>query len=177
MTAPTPILTAPHEVRRLVIDVGHPYEEFKQRYEQAVPAVDAERLTALTQAGADWEQVVAEAKADAPCGFFIYWSQDVTQLMALAGNRWRCVEYLMGDHTTAERMFRHDPTVMLYAPLRTAIFTAGDDRARFAIDQPSTRFSSFDNPAIAEIGRELDGRLATLLEALAAPVPDTLRNA
>jgi hypothetical protein len=29
--------------------------------------------------------------------------------------------YLMGNHAIVEQMFRHDPRVLLYAPLRTVI--------------------------------------------------------
>jgi hypothetical protein len=38
--------------------------------------------------------------------------------MSLAGDPARCTAYLMGNHTIAEQMYRHDPSVMLYAPLR-----------------------------------------------------------
>ena len=80
----------------------------------------------------------------------------------------------MGDHTIAQRMFHHDPAVMLYAPLRTAIYQDARGRTRFAVDQPSTQFASFGNREIAEVGIELDGKLATLLRHLRAPVPPAL---
>jgi len=72
-------------------------------------------------------------------------------------------------------MYRYDPAVMLYAPLRTAIYVDAGGTTRFAIDQPSTRFASFGVPAIAEVGVELDRKLAALLEFLGAPVPDLAR--
>ena len=62
-------------------------------------------------------------------------------------------------------MFHHDPAVMLYAPLRTAIYQDAQGRTRFSVDQPSTQFTSFGNPEITKVGFELDGKLA----ALAAP--------
>jgi uncharacterized protein (DUF302 family) len=65
---------------------------------------------------------------------------------------------------------------MLYAPLRTAIYETADGTTWFSIDQPSTRFSSFGNPAITEVGVELDHKLAALLEHLGAPVPPALRG-
>ncbi|MDT5348412.1 MAG: hypothetical protein QOH91_1699 [Mycobacterium sp.] len=34
---------------------------------------------------------------------------------------WKATEYLMGNHTIAECIFRHDPAVMLHAPLRTVV--------------------------------------------------------
>jgi hypothetical protein len=33
-----------HQVTGLVFDTGHPYEQFRARYEAAVPALDEKRL-------------------------------------------------------------------------------------------------------------------------------------
>jgi hypothetical protein len=63
---------------------------------------------------------------------------------------------------------------MLYAPLRTLIHQDADGTTWFSVDQPSTRFSSFGDPAITEVGLELDRKLAALLEHLGAPVPPGL---
>jgi Domain of unknown function DUF302 len=165
----------PHVVRRLVIPMNSTYDEAVSRYEQLVPAMDAARVEQLKMQGASWDAFLQQAAENAPLGFMIYWKADVTSTMTQAGDRWQCVEYLMGNHTIAERMFRHDPSAMLYAPLRTAIYVDAGGRTQFAVDQPSTRFDSFGNPAIAEVGRELDHKLAGLLEALGAPVPSELR--
>jgi hypothetical protein len=164
----------PHQVNRLVIEIGEPLDAFRQRYEQAVPRVDREKLAALIGRKAGWDEVLAVTEAAAPHGFLIYWSCDVTPLMALAGDAGRCVQYLMGNHTIAERMYRHDPAVMLYAPLRTAICIGPEGRTYFVVDQPSTVFSSFGIREITEVGIELDRKLAGLLQALRTPVPDVL---
>jgi hypothetical protein len=50
----------------------------------------------------------------------------------------------------------------------------GDGTTWFSVDQPSTRFRSFDDPAITDVGLELDHKLAALLEHLGAPVPPAL---
>jgi hypothetical protein len=42
--------------------------------------------------------------------------------------------------------------------------------------QPSTQFSSFGRPEIDEVGRELDRKLAKLLDGLRLDVPAALRN-
>lgn len=36
---------------------------------------------------------------------------DVTAAMAGSGSFWKAPEYLMGNHTIAERMFHHDPDI------------------------------------------------------------------
>ena len=169
--------TVPHEVHRLTIAVGAGFDEFRARYERAAPPLDAERLDSLKAAVADWQAILRAAAENAPNDFIVYWSYDATPLMRLAGNSRRCVEYLMGNHTIAERMYRHDPAIMLYAPLRTAIHEDASGATWFSVDQPSTRFGSFGDPAIAKVGVELDGKLARLLEHLGLPVPAALSRA
>jgi hypothetical protein len=80
------------------------------------------------------------------------------------------VEYLMGNHTIAQRMYRYNPSILLYAPLRTA----ADERTWFTLDQPSSGFRSFSTPQITKVGLELDHKVAGLLEHLGARVPEEL---
>jgi Domain of unknown function DUF302 len=164
----------PHQVTRLVFDTGQRYEEFRARYEAAVPALDEKRLAGFAARGAAWAEVVADADAAAPHGFLIFWRLDTTPVMSLAGNATRCTAYLMGNHTVAEQMYRHDPAVMLYVPLRTVIYAGPDDRAFFGIDQPSTEVASLGLALVTQVGIDLDRKLATLLRALDVPVGETL---
>jgi uncharacterized protein (DUF302 family) len=69
---------------------------------------------------------------------------------------------------------RHDPGVMLYAPLRAVVYEDREGKTHFAVDQPSTRFASFGHSDIAATGRQLDRKLAELLTVLDLPVPDAL---
>jgi hypothetical protein len=168
------ITTHPHEVHRLAVAVGTGFDDFRERYEQSVPTLDTERYTALVRERADWDSVLRAAAENAPHNFIRYWTSDVGSLMRLAGDSPRCSSYLMGNHTIAERMYRHNPAVMLYAPLRTEIYEDAGGTTWFSVDQPSTRFRSFGDPAITEVGLELDHELAELLEHLGAPVPPAL---
>ncbi|GAA4208816.1 hypothetical protein GCM10022252_74510 [Streptosporangium oxazolinicum] len=170
----TGVHTVTHEVNRLTIGVSAPFQEFRERYERAVPTIDTGRFERLIRDNADWDTVVRATAENAPHHFLIYWRFDAPPLMRLAGDPWLCVEYLMGNHTTAQRMFHRDPAVLLYAPLRTAIYQDPGGTTCFAVDQPSTRFSSFGDPGITQIGLELDDKLAALLEYLDAPVPAEL---
>jgi hypothetical protein len=61
-------------------------------------------------------------------------------------------QYLTGNHTIAERMFRHDPSVMLHAPLRTVLYVDPVGETKLAVDQPSLLFDSYDKPEIAVSG-------------------------
>jgi len=161
-----------HEVRRLIVPLPLPYDKAVRRYEQLVPMADAPRFRQL----ATWDAVLELAEISAPHGFMIYWRSDVTAIMARSKSEWKCTEYLMGNHTIAERMFRHEPSVMLHAPLRTLIYADRDGDTQFAVDQPSTLFSSYDIPAASQVGRYLDEQLAGLLAAMGAPVPGELKE-
>jgi hypothetical protein len=161
----------PDRVTRLVIDVNSSFDEFKSRYEQAVPAFSLDKIAGL----ADWNAVVARTAELAPNGFLLYGKVDVA-VMRLNGHTRRAVTYLMGNHVVAETMYGKDPGVMLYAPLRTLIYEGVNGKVHFSIDQPSTRFSSFGNDHIAATGKQLDQKLAELLAHLGLPVPGQLRS-
>jgi Domain of unknown function DUF302 len=168
------IETISRQAARLTIQIDDSFDGFRNRYERAVPEYQADRFGALIDEGADWQRVLDAAAENAPHDFILYWSSEFTSLMGLAGNRSRCVAYLMGNHTIAQRMYRYNPAVMLYAPLRTAIFEDADEATWFTFEQPSSQFGSFNTPQITEVGRELDHKVAALLEHLGAPVPAAL---
>ncbi|MEO3853877.1 DUF302 domain-containing protein [Acrocarpospora sp. B8E8] len=172
----SPVADVAYEAHRLIVDTGAPFEEFRERYERAVPALDTPLFEQFMEEDADWSTVQRATDQNAPHGFLIYWSFDNTALLRLAGDRWRSVQYLMGNHTIAQRMFHHDPAVMLYAPLRTEIYQDAEGVTRFAIDRPSAQFGGFGDPAITAVGIELDHEVAALLEFLGAPVPEQLTD-
>jgi hypothetical protein len=165
-----------YSVRRLNVPVSD-VRSFQTAYEQAVPDVPVDDVRALLAQRAPWLQMVELIDRTAPYGFLVYFRNDVHPVMQAAGDKADCIAYLMGNHTIAERMFRYDPRAMLYAPLHTVIWEDGEGRAWFSFDQPSTQFGSFHHPAISAVGRELDRKLALLLEGLAVDVPDALAAA
>ena len=160
----------PDAVTRLTFDVPAGFDDFRTRYEAAVPAFSPAAITGL----ADWTAVVARTAELAPHGFLLYGKVDATPVMRLNGHTERAVTYLMGNHTVAETMYGANPGVMLYAPLRTVLYEDASGKVHFSIDQPSTRFSSFGNPSIAATGRALDAKLARLLSDLGLAVPGGL---
>jgi uncharacterized protein (DUF302 family) len=150
--------------------------EFQKRYETAVPDLPIAAVADLVSRRAPWSDMVELIERSAPHGFLIYFRNEIHPVMALAGDRADCVAYLMGNHIIAERMFRHDPRAMMYAPLHTVIWEDKHGDAWFTVDQPSKQFASFDNPDIAKVGIELDHKLAALLDTLAVRVPTDLRE-
>jgi hypothetical protein len=163
-----------HPARRITIQVDASFDDFRSRYETAVPLFQFERFAGLVERRASWQDILDATADNAPHEFILYWSHDFTALMQLAGDRGRCVEYLMGNHTIAQRMYRYNPAILLYAPLRTAIFEDADKITWFTLDQPSSRFGSFNTPQITKVGLELDHKVAALLEHLGTRVPEEL---
>jgi Domain of unknown function DUF302 len=155
-----------HPSRRLLVALPEPYDQAREHYETLVPEVDFERFFQM----ASWQATLELAEINAPHGFLRYYRSDVTAVMASSPSFWKATQYLMGNHTIAERMFRHDPSVMLHAPLRTLLYANADGDTKFAVDQPSLVFDSYDNRDIAAVGLELDALLAQLIKLLSGDV-------
>jgi hypothetical protein len=152
-----------HSMTRLDIPTGIPFDEFRAAFESAVPRPDGPAILQIVAHNGDWDDVRAQAAANAPYGLMIYATIDAT---SLAGHRAKAVGYLLGNHVVAERMFRHDAKAMLYAPLRVLIHSDAEDNAVFSIDQPSSAFGSLGIPDISVVGEELDHKVAALLQAI-----------
>jgi hypothetical protein len=92
--------------------------------------------------------------------------------MAVAGHHIKAVEYLLGNHTIAETMFRHDPKALLYAPLRVLVYSDPDGNAIFTMDRPSTAFASLGIPEVTAVGESLDRKVAALLRVIGVNADD-----
>ena len=165
--------TVDHRSRRLVVALPQTYDEARERYESLVPELDFARFLEMTS----WQATLELAEITAPHGFMRYYRSDITAAMARSTASWRTTQYLMGNHTIAQRMFRHDPSVMLHAPLRTVLYVDPDGDTKLAVDQPSLLFDSYDKPEIAAVGRELDGLMAGLIRSLGGDMPPRLGTA
>jgi len=166
-----------YRVARLTFDAGQPYEKFRARYEAAVPALDTQRPGAPAGRHARLNEISADATSPGPHGFVLYWRAETVPRMTGAGELRPGTAYLMGTDAVSERVYRQNPAMMLYVPLRVLIYIDATDRTRFAVDQPSTLLSGFADPDIAQAGRDLDRRLAGLLGALGITAGRLLRAA
>ena len=168
------VLSFPHRVTRLVFDTGQPYEKFCGRYEAAVPPADPRWLGDFPGRHSRWPGTAGDLHEPGPHGFVLYWRGDMTPLMTPAGEVRPCTAYLMGSQVIPDKIYRSNPAVMLYSPLRTLIYIGSDDRTRFAVDQPSTVLADIADPAIALLGADLDRQLADLLDALGVETSQVL---
>ena len=131
--------------------------------------MDREHALRLLEHKAPWSEVAADVAALAPNDFLLYWKLDLSPLMRVAGHANRATEYLMGNHVIAEIMYRHNPAVALFVPLRCAVYETAEG-ARFTIDQPSTALSDLSHNEIALVGRDLDRKLSKLFAVLDIPL-------
>jgi hypothetical protein len=162
--------TVSHVMTRIDISTAAPFDDFRSRFEKAAPAFDAEPFQRIIETGGSWADVRAAVDRMAPHRLIRYATIEATQMMSLAGHSTKAVEYLLGNHVIAERMFRHDPRALLYAPLRVLIFSDAGGDAVFSLDQPSTAFGSLGIDEVTQIGVELDDTVAALLKVLGVDV-------
>jgi hypothetical protein len=163
-----------HVIRRWQLPLGRPYDDAVADFERVVPAIEPHRFQSLNS----WEDNLALADAVAPLGLMRFASIDAIAYMRTSKTHRPGIEYLAGNHTIAERMYRHEPAALLYAPLRVLIYADDAGQAVLVIDQPSTLFGSLgDNAEVAAVGRELDHKVAAVLSAMKVDVPPELTHA
>jgi hypothetical protein len=159
---------------RFNLESAQDADALRARYEQAVPAVPKDRVAELVRRRAPWSDMLDLIDSAAPFGFLIYSKIVSDPVFPLAGDDAVCTSYLMGNHTIAERMYRFEPSILLYAPLHTAIWAEPNGNAYFSAERPSDQFGSFGHSEISEVGHELDRKLVALLRHLDLPVPAEL---
>ena len=159
-----------HTAVRITVALNQPLSQAVARFEELVPAVDSDAC----RQSRSWDGPIHRARTHGALWLIRFWKLDYAAILAGSGTPGRSFGYLIGNQTIAEQMIRHEPEVVLYAPLRTAIYEGSDGRALFVIDQPSALFGSFANADITKVGRHLDALVATLLDALGAVVPAEL---
>jgi hypothetical protein len=161
-----------HTIRRLHIPLGRPYADAIADFERIVPPVDPQRFQSLST----WQENLHLSDEVAPLGLMRFGSLDISAFMRASETHRRGMEYLAGNHTIAERMYRHEPAAMLYAPLRLFIFADDDGQGVLVMDQPSTLFGSLGgNPDVSAVGRELDQKVAAVLSAMGVQAPSVLQ--
>jgi uncharacterized protein (DUF302 family) len=160
----------PHGMTRVDVDTGIPFEQFIAALEKAAPPVDRTAVERIAAAGGDWDAVRAAATENAPHDLMVYAKIDARSYFGIAGHHTPAVEFLIGNHVIAETMFRHDPKALLYAPLRMLVYGDADGNAVFTMDQPGPAFGSLGIAEVAEVGLELDRKVANLLRVVGVDV-------
>ena len=155
-----------HTMNRIDVSTGVAFDQFRAAFEKAAPPVDRAPVQQIAKRGGSWDEVLAAAAFNAPNDLMVYATIDATPMMALAGHTTKAVEYLLGNHTIAETMARHDPRALLYAPLRVLVYADADGNAIFSMDQPGLAFASLGKAEITRVGEDLDRKVAKLLRVI-----------
>ena len=155
-----------HTMNRIDIYTGLEFDGFIAAFEKAAPPFDPAGVQAIVERGGSWDDVLAAAAINAPNDLMVYAKIDALPLLGLAGHTTKAAEYLLGNHTIAETMFRHDPKALLYAPLRLLIYADADGNAVFSMDQPSAAFGSLSIADVTKVGESLDRKVANLLRVI-----------
>jgi uncharacterized protein (DUF302 family) len=66
-------------------------------------------------------------------------------------------------------MTEHDIRAALYAPLRVLVYEDADSKLQVEYDLPSTLFGQFRNSQVDAVAKELDDKLAMLVQASSNP--------
>jgi len=111
----------------------------------------------------DKEQV-EDARKNSP-KLWLFLVRNHGELTAADGLTAKAMQYEIGNPLTAERMTRHVLAAALYAPLRVVLYEDPSGRAVFEYDLPSSLFGQFGDERVAQVGRELDVELQTVLQA------------
>ncbi len=156
----------PHTMNRIDIATGVEFDEFRSAFEKAAPPFDQASAQDIIERGGTWDEICTAAAINAPNGLMVYATIDALPLLRLAGHTTKAVEYLLGNHTIAETMFRHDPRALLYAPLRVLVYADDDGAAVFSMDQPSAAFGSLGIAEVTKVGEDLDRKVVNLLRVI-----------
>ncbi|MEZ0354008.1 DUF302 domain-containing protein [Mycobacterium sp. pR1184] len=155
-----------HTMNRIDITTGVDFDEFIAAFEKAAPVVDRAAVQEIVDRGGSWDDILAAAARNAPHDLMVYAKIDALPFFRVAGHTTKAVEYLLGNHTIAETMYRHDPKALLYAPLRLLIYSDADGNAVFSMDQPGPAFGSLGIAEVTKVGESLDRKVVNLLRVI-----------
>ena len=159
MAIPRPLRTVSIEHRAL--ECTSSFEEVHRSLVASLPALRPEVSEILTRGEAEKVEI---ARREWP-KLWLFLLRNHGELAAADGLTARAMQYEIGNPLTAERMTRHVLAAALYAPLRVVLYEDRSGRAIFEYDLPSSMFGQFGDERVAQVGRELDVELETVLQA------------
>jgi uncharacterized protein (DUF302 family) len=153
------------QVAHQAIEIDVAYDRFTQNLEKILgrfdPAVTATRATDPRQADEDMKLMEGEQS------LMIFGSHDHGTLFLLIGERRKAKRYTLGNPRVAIKMTSHDIRAGLYVPLTVLVYEVGENLVRVEFDQPSSLLGQFNNIRVNEVAKELDAKLAKVIEKAA----------
>jgi len=148
-------------VEHHALQCARPFEAVHKALVESVPTLKPELGEMLVPGD---REKVATARRDWP-KLWLFLVRDHGALTAADGKTSKAMQYEIGNPLTAERMTRHVLGAGLYAPLRVLLYEDESGKAIFEYDLPSSLFGQFGDQRVAEVGRELDAELESVLQA------------
>lgn len=151
-------------VEHIRVHTARPFGEVVRSIEAETGIFDAAAVQARVEAKAPPGEVLATIAAMAgPSGFMRFAALDHGAVLAAQGKPRLAVRFLIGNPMTAARMTALGIGSGLYAPL--SVLVATDEHGTvLEYDRPSTLLGQFGDPGIDEVARELDEKMAALVD-------------
>jgi uncharacterized protein (DUF302 family) len=142
-----------------------PFEDVTTAFERRLEGFDPDVYKGLA-AGGDAEGTKAKMEAMAwPSDFTLFATHNHGELLRLAGQKRKAVQYVVGNPLFALQMTQNDIRASLYAPLRVLIYEDEDGKTGEEYDRPSSLFRQFGNDRISPTAAMLDKQLESLVAA------------
>jgi uncharacterized protein (DUF302 family) len=151
------------KVDHVRVVAGKPFDQVTKAFEQELGQFNPE-VTRLLAEGEDAEKVRAKIEAMVgPSGFMLFRTSDHGELLRLAGQKKKAIQYLVGNPLFAMQMTQHDIRASLYAPLRVLIYENEEGKIGVEYDKPSSLFGQFGNAKVTDVATMLDRKLEQLV--------------
>lgn len=153
-------------IEHVAIDIPTAFDAFIASFEGLLGRFDPNVLQQFRENAEATRQAVARMEGEQ--GLMIFGKLDHGALFALMGQSKRALRYHVGNPLIAFTMTRFDVRAALYAPLTLLLYELDEVTTRAEYDRPSTLFGQFHNEAVTTVARELDTKLAHVLEKASA---------
>ncbi len=158
----------PVNVTRITVDhvrvvADKPFDQVVKAFEQQLGQFNPEVFKSLN-AGDDTEKVRAKIQAMVgPSGFMLFRTSDHGELLRLAGQKKKAIQYVVGNPLFAIQMTQHDIRAGLYAPLRVLLYENEHGKTCVEYDKPSSLLGQFGNAKVTEVATMLDRKMEQLV--------------
>ena len=163
-------------VRRFVINTGRSYDQFRKQWERAVPSWSWGTAMSEAKGGGGWPALENLSNRTAGDGLVNIATFDPSAVMGLAGHQLRAVTYLADNLVIEEGLYKHDPAVIEYLPVRLTISEQSDGDAMLTFDKPCDLFGGYAIPDLVEHAIQVEEAIANVLRKVDLPVPPELEK-
>jgi hypothetical protein len=157
-----------HTIQHEYIATGLSYDISIRAFERELGHLDPALTQRLVERKATWAEVEREIKKVGGLhDLMIIERADLGRVASLSGREKQCVLYLVGNPVIANRIISIDLRGSFYVPFRVALFDEGaPEGAVISYDRPSSFLATLGRPELAEIGEDLDRKIAAVAAAI-----------